>query len=100
MKQGCIIYVVGDQPLDRTAIGRLLAENGLDTVEHRLCGARPLPSIYRAYRELQQRQVRDIACISVRYDHEAGRYVFLERALSLDSFADLAVLCSPEELAC
>ncbi len=82
------------------AMERLIRENGLETTECRVCGSKPLPSIYQAYRELQQRQVTDIACISVRYDDSAGVYVFLEKAMSLDGFADLSILCSPEEMAC
>ena len=100
MKHGCIIYLVGDEPLRDAAMEQLIRENGLEATECRVCGSKPLPSIYQAYRELQCQQVTDIACISVRYDDRAGSYVFLEKAMSLDGFADLSILCSPEEMAC
>ncbi len=100
MKHGCIIYLVGDEPLRDAAMEQLIRDNGLDSTECRICGARPLSNIYQAYRELQQQRVTDIICISARYDQETGGYIFLEKAMSLDGFADLSVLCSPEEMAC
>lgn len=100
MKDGCIIYVVGGEPLHDGEMKRLIRDNGLEATECLVCGSKPLPDIFQAYRILQQRQVVDIACISVRYDAEAGNYSFLERAMSLDGFADLSVLCSAEEMAC
>jgi len=100
MKHGCIIYLVGDEPLRDSAMKQLIRENGLESTECLICGAKPLPNIYQAYRELQQQQVTDIACISVRFDPETGGYVFLEKAMSLDGFADLSLLCSQEEMAC
>jgi len=100
MKHGCIIYVVGGEPLHDGEMKQLIRDNGLEATECLVCGSKPLPDIFQAYRILQQRQVVDIACISVRYDTEAGNYAFLERAMSLDGFADLSALCSPEEMAC
>ncbi|NIA19719.1 MAG: hypothetical protein GWP07_04715 [Xanthomonadaceae bacterium] len=100
MKHGCIIYLVGDEPLRDSAMKQLISENGLGATECRVCGSKPLPNIYQVYRELQQQQVTDIACISVSYDLETGGYVFLEKSMSLDGFADLSILCSPEEIAC
>ena len=38
-------------------------------------------------------------CI-IYYDPETGEYIFLEKAMSLDGFADLSILCSSEEMAC
>ena len=100
MKQGCIIYVVGDEKLHEEAMQELIRDNGLETTECLICGTKPLPNIFQAYRSLQQRQVTDIACISVQYNAGSGNYAFLERAMSLDGFADLSVLCSAEEIAC
>jgi hypothetical protein len=100
VKPGCIIYLVGDESPRDSAMKQLIRDNGLEATECRMCGVKPLPNIYQAYRELQQQQVTDIACISVRYDLETGGYVFLEKAMSLDGFADLSILCSPEEIAC
>lgn len=100
MKHGCIIYLVADEPLRDEAMQRLITENGLGTIECRVCGSKPLPSIYQVYRDLQQQQVTDIACISVCYDCDSGGYVFLEKSMSLDGFADLSILCSSEEMSC
>ena len=100
MKHGCIIYLTGDEPLCDSAMKQLIRENGLENTECQVCGTKPLPSIYQAYRELQQQHVTDIICISVYYDQAVGSYVFLEKALSLDGLADISTLCSAEEMAC
>lgn len=100
MKHGCIIYVVGDEPLHDDEMQVLIRNNGLNDTECMVCGVKPLPDIFRAYQSLQQRQVTDIACISVQYNASTRNYTFLERSMSLDGFADLSALCSPEEMAC
>jgi len=100
MKEGYIIYVIGEETPKETELKVLVKENRLDLFEYRLCGNKPLPGIYRAYQELQQRRVTAVNCLAVRFDKEAGNYVFLDQAMSLDGFADLNVLCSAQELAC
>ncbi len=100
MKEGYIIYVIGEETPKESELEALIKENRLDLFEYRLCGNKPLPGIYRAYQELQQRRVSAVSCLSVRYDQEAGNYVFLDQAMSLDGFADLNELCSAQELAC
>ncbi|MEA3332541.1 MAG: hypothetical protein U9Q58_02970 [Pseudomonadota bacterium] len=100
MKEGYIIYVIGEESPKESELEALIKENRLDLFEYQLCGYKPLPGIYHAYQELQRRRVTEVNCLSVRYDQEAGNYVFLEQAMSLDGFADLNVLCSAQELAC
>ena len=100
MKEGYIIYVIGEETPNESELEALIKENSLDLFEYRLCGNKPLPGIYRAYQELQQRRVTAVNCLSVRFDKQAGTYVFLDQAMSLDGFADLGALCSAQELAC
>ncbi|MCD6152277.1 MAG: hypothetical protein J7J70_11620 [Deltaproteobacteria bacterium] len=100
MKEGYIIYVIGEETPKETELKVLIKENRLDLFEYQLCGNKPLPGIYRAYQALQQRRVTAVNCLAVRFDKEAGNYVFLDQAMSLDGFADLNVLCSAQELAC
>ena len=100
MKEGYIIYVIGEEPPNKSELETLIKENRLDLFEYRLCGNKPLPGIYRTYQELQQRRVTAVNCLSVRFDKQAGNYVFLDQAMSLDGFADLNALCSAQELAC
>jgi len=100
MKEGYIIYVIGEETPNESELEALIKENHLDLFEYRLCGNKPLPGIYHAYQELQQRRVSAISCLSVHYDQKAGNYVFLDQSMSLDGFADLNVLCSAQELAC
>lgn len=100
MKEGYIIYVIGEETPNESELKVLIKENQLDLFEYRLCGNKPLPGIYRAYQELQQRQVTAVNCLSVRFDKETGTYIFLDQAMSLDGFADLDALCSAQELAC
>ena len=100
MKEGYIIYVIGEETPNESELKTLIKENRLDLFDYRLSGNKPLPSIYRAYRELQQRQVTAVSCLSVRFDQKTGNYVFLDQVMSLDGFADLNALCSDRELAC
>ncbi|MEA1923881.1 MAG: hypothetical protein U9N63_14660 [Pseudomonadota bacterium] len=100
MKEGYIIYVIGEETPKESELEALIKENRLDLFEYRLCGNKPLPGIYRAYQELQQRRVSAVSCLSVRYDQETKNYIFLDQAMSLDGFADLNVLCSAQELTC
>ena len=100
MKEGYIIYVIGEETPKESELEALIKENRLDLFEYQLCGNKPLPGIYRAYQELQQRRVTAVNCLSVRYNQETGNYVFLDQSMSLDGFADLNVLCSAQELAC
>ena len=100
MKEGYIIYVIGEETPNDSKLQVLIKENRLDLFEYQLCGNRPLPGIYHAYQKLQQRQVSNVNCLSVRFDQEAGNYIFLDQAMSLDGFADLNALCSAQELAC
>ena len=100
MKEGYIIYVIGEETPKESELEALIKENQLDLFEYQLCGNKPLPSIYRAYQELQQQRVTAVNCLSVRFDQQAGNYVFLDQAMSLDGFADLNTLCSAQELAC
>jgi len=99
MKEGYIIYVVGEDPPQKEELDRLIRENRLDLFEYRLCGRAPyLNGLYKAYQELQQNRVSTINCLSVSFDKQKRRYRFLEQSLNFDSTADLKRFCSPEEL--
>ncbi len=98
MKEGYIIHVVGKAAQDGTALTDLIKRNNLDLFEYRLSGNRPLPGIYKAYQELQKQQVTSVNCLSVKFNEEAGDYVFLEQSLSLDTCTDISTLCSEQEL--
>jgi len=100
MKEGYIIYVIGEESPNESELEALIKENQLDLFEYQLCGNKPPPGIYRAYQELQQKQVTSVNCLSVRFDKETGTYIFLDQAMSLDGFADLDALCSAQELTC
>ena len=100
MKEGYIIYVIGEETPKESELEALIKENQIDLFEYQLCSNKPLPNIYHAYRKLQQRQVSNINCLSVRFDKESKNFVFLDQSMSLDGFADLNTLCSPQELAC
>jgi len=99
MKEGYIIYVVGEDPPQKAELDQLIRENRLDQFEYRLCGRAPyLNGLYKAYQELQQQKVSTINCLSVSFDKQENRYRFLEQSLNLDSSADLKKFCTPQEL--
>jgi len=100
MKEGYIIYVIGEETPKKSELETLIRENRFDLFEYQLCGNDPLPGINRAYQQLQQRQVTAVNCLSVRFDEKAGNYVFLDQTMSLNGSADLNTLCSAQELAC
>jgi len=98
MKEGYIIHVVGKTGQDESALQSLIKRNNLDLFEYRLSGNQPLPGIYRAYQELQSKQVTSVNCLSVEFSEETGDYVFLEQSMSLDAFTNISELCSKQEL--
>ncbi len=99
MKEGYIIYVVGEDPPRRKRLEQLIRENHLDLFEYRICGhTPPLAGIYSAYQDLQQKKVSTISCLSVSYDPEKGSYQFLEQSLNVNAGIDLGRFCSPQEL--
>jgi hypothetical protein len=99
MKEGYIIYVVGEDPPQKAELEQLVRENRLDLFEYRLCGRAPyLNGLYRAYQELQQNRVTTINCLSVSFDKQEKRYRFLDQSLNLDSTTDLKRFCTPQEL--
>ncbi len=98
MKEGYIIHVVGKAVRNESALQSLIRRNNLDLFEYRLSGNQPLPGIYRAYQELQSKQVTSVNCLSVQYSEEMEDYVFLDQSMSLDAFTDICKLCSKQEL--
>jgi len=99
LKEGYIIYVVGEDPPQKKRLEQLIKENHLDLFEYRICGhTPPLAGIYSAYRDLQRKRVSAISCLSVSYDRDNESYQFLEQSLNLDSGIDLSRFCSPQEL--
>ena len=99
MKEGYIIHVVGKVAQNESALRSLVKNNNLDLFEYRFSGNRPLPGIYKAYQELQESHVSSVNCLSVKFNEEAGDYVFLDQSMSLDAFTDISKLCSEQELA-
>ena len=98
MKEGYIIYVVGEESQHEPELKVLIKENNLDLFEYRISGNKPLPNIYQAYHELQQQRVTTVNCLSVQFNKLAGHYVFLDQSMSLDAFTDINGLCSQQEL--
>ncbi len=99
MKEGYIIYVIGEEAPKKSELETLVKENKIDLFDYQLCGNRPLPGIYHAYQKLQQQKVSNVNCLSVRFDQESQNYIFLDQTMSLDGFADLNALCTAQELA-
>jgi len=98
MKEGYIIYVVGEEPPRESELAELIRDNHLDLFEYRICGAAPLPGVYRACRELQKKRVSQISCLSVIFNREDGSYSFLDQSFDFNAAVDLSRFCSPEEL--
>ncbi len=99
MKEGYIIYVVGEDPPQKKELDLLIQENRLDLFEYQLCGRTPyLNGLYQAYKKLQEKRVSSINCLSVSFDKKQKRYRFLEQCLSVDANTDLNRLCTPQEL--
>jgi hypothetical protein len=99
MKEGYIIYVVGDGPLHEVELKALISRNNLDIFEYCISGRKPLPGICRAYQDLQKRRVDAVNCLSVRFNRKTRNYDFLDQSMSLDTFSDISSLCSEQELA-
>ena len=99
MKEGYIIYVVGDEPPHEAELKTLISSNNLDIFEYCISGNKPLPGIYRAYQDLQLKRVSAVNCLSVRFNRETKKYDFLDQAMSLDAFSDISLLCTESELA-
>lgn len=98
MKEGYIIHVVGKANHNESALQSLVKRNNLDLFEYRFSGNQPLPGIYRAYQELQSKQVTSVNCLSVQYSEDMGDYVFLDQSMSLDAVTDISAFCSRQEL--
>lgn len=98
MKEGYIIHVVGKANQNESALQSLVKRNNLDLFEYRFSGNQPLPGIYRAYQELQSRQVTSVNCLAVQYSEDMEDYVFLDQTMGLDAVTDICALCSKQEL--